>query len=127
MIQFDHIEVHVKNSKLYTEFLMKLFGNGRVKRISDNNTYMFLSHDNLHIEIKERATYEQEFDVTKGIGFCLPCLRMLGAYEHLLSIPGITMTSKVDNPDGPCYFFRDYEGIDWHIKDYNNLDVYVNI
>ncbi|MFW2476104.1 MAG: hypothetical protein ACN4EP_04270 [Sediminibacterium sp.] len=127
MIQFDHIEVHVKNSKLYAEFLIKLFGNGRIKRISDNNTYMFLSQDNLHIEIKERATYEHEFDVSKGIGFCLPCLRMVGAYQHLSAIPEITVINKVDNPDGPCYFFRDYEGIDWHIKDYCILDIYVNI
>lgn len=127
MIQFDHIEVHVKDSKLYAEFLVKLFGHGRIKRISDNNTYMFLSHDNLHIEIKERTTYEREFDIATGIGFCLPCLRMVSAYEHLSSIQGITLTNKVDNPDGPCYFFRDYEGIDWHIKDYNTLDVYVNI
>jgi hypothetical protein len=57
MIQFDHIEVHVKDSSSYVLFLLQLFGGGRYMRISDNNTYMFLSADNLRIELKEKGLY----------------------------------------------------------------------
>lgn len=127
MIQFDHIEVHVKDAESYAAFLVKLMGNGRYKRISDNNTYMFVSADNIHIEIKEKEQFVNSFDVKNGIGFCLPCLRMKGAEQHLLSVQGIEMTHQVENPDGACYFFKDYEGIDWHFKDYDIQDVYINI
>jgi hypothetical protein len=127
MIQFDHIEVHVKNAEAYGEFLTRLMGNGRYKKISDNNTYMFVSVDNIHIEIKQKTEYVQPFNLATGIGFCMPCLRMEGAYNHLKSLEGIQMTSEIQNPDGPCYFFRDYEGIDWHFKDYNIQDKYINI
>ena len=53
MIKFDHIEVHVTNSKKYAFFLKKIFKGGRFKKISENETYMFISNDNFHIEIKE--------------------------------------------------------------------------
>ena len=33
----------------------------------------------------------------------------------------------INNPDGECIFFQDYEGIDWHIKDYDTLDKFTNI
>ena len=61
MLSFDHIEVHVKNSKPYAEFLLQLFDGGRIKKISDNNTYMFVSNDQLHIEIKENTIYKGKF------------------------------------------------------------------
>ena len=127
MIKFDHIEVHVKNAEAYGEFLTRLMGNGRYKKISANNTYMFVSVDNIHIEIKQKTEYIQPFNLSTGIGFCMPCLRMQGALNHLKSLEGIQITSEIQNPDGPCYFFRDYEGIDWHFKDYNIQDKYINI
>jgi hypothetical protein len=127
MLNFDHIEVHVRNSKSYAEFLVQLFDGGRIKRISDNNTYMFVSNDQLHIEIKENTLYNIEFNIQDGIGFCLPCLRMKGAKKHLLNLTGITISKEVQNPDGACIFFKDFENIHWHIKDYDCLDIYVNI
>lgn len=127
MLSFDHIEVHVKNSVLYCEFLVKLFNGGRAKKISENNTYMFVSNDQLHIEIKENINYNKEFNVKDGIGFCLPCLRMKGARQHLSKFTEITITKEIENPDGVCIFFKDFENIDWHIKDYDCLDIYVNI
>lgn len=127
MIKFDHIEVHVKNSENYALFLKKIFGEGRYKKISDNNTYMFISADNLHIEIKQKENYLTPFKLETGIGFCMPCLRMRGAFEHLNTIEEIEITSQIQNPDGACYFFKDYEGIDWHFKDYDIQDIYINI
>ena len=119
MIKFDHIEVHVKNSENYAVFLKKLMGNGRVKKISDNNTYMFISADDIHIEIKQKEHFIRPFDVQADIGFCMPCLRMKGARQHLLTINEIELTSEIQNPDGACLFFKDYEGIIWHFKDYD--------
>ena len=57
----------------------------------------------------------------------MPCLRSSGAYEHLLQISEIEITDEIQNPDGPCYFFKDYEGIEWHIKAYDVQDKYINI
>jgi hypothetical protein len=127
MIQCDHIEVHVKNAKKYGAFLVQLMGNGRYQRISDNETYMFVSADQIHIEIKQKDEYVLPFDTKSGIGFCMPCLRMKGAFDHLMKLEGLEIKSEIQNPDGACYFFRDYEGIDWHFKDYDIQDKYINI
>ena len=127
MIKFDHIEVHVKDAEKYAEFLKKLFIQGRYKKISENNTFMFLSSDNMHIEIKENKNYQNTFNINNGIGFCLPCLRMKNAKKHLDDLKEIKIIKEIQNPDGSCYFFKDYEGIDWHFKDYEIQDIYVNI
>ena len=127
MIKFDHIEVHVTKAEKFAVFLKELFGNGRYKKISENNTFMFISVDNLHIEIKEKKNFNQPFMLEKGIGFCMPCLRMTGALDHLTKIAKIEITNQIQNPDGACYFFKDYEGIDWHFKDYDIQDIYINI
>lgn len=127
MIHFDHIEIHVKNSYNYVLFLDKLFPINRFKRISENNTYMFLTGDGIRFEIKENDLFSRNFNISKDIGFCLPCLRMEGAIKHIESISNIEIFKIIDNPDGKCIFFKDYEGIDWHIKDYNILDIYTNI
>lgn len=127
MVQFDHIEIHVKIAKLYVEFLKKLFKGGRCKKISENNTYMFLSQDNIRFEIKESSKFDKTFDLNTTSGFCLPCLRMKGAFLHLEKINGIVITKIIDNPDGKCIFFKDHEDIEWHIKDYDFLDIYTNI
>jgi hypothetical protein len=127
MIFFDHIEIHVRNSNKYVTFLELLFKGGRYKRISNNNTYMFLTNDNLRFEIKESLNHKSNIDILESIGFCLPCLRMKNCLGHLESLENIVFTKKIDNPDGSCIFFKDYEGIDWHFKDYDVLDIYTNI
>jgi len=126
MIKFDHIEVHVKDANKYAIFLKKLFAGGRYKKISENDIFMFISADNMHIEIKQSNDHIKN-NFKSDIGFCLPCLRMKGALKHLNNLEEVIITNKIDNPVGPCYFFRDYEDIDWHIKDYDVLDIYVNI
>ena len=127
MINFDHIEVHVRNSKAYTEFLLKLFDGGRVKKIAEKNIFMFISNDNLRIEIKEVEIENNEFDIDSYIGFCLPCLRMKNALSHINKLDNIKINKIIENPDGECIFFVDYEGILWHIKNYEHLDSFVNI
>jgi hypothetical protein len=127
MVCFDHIEVHVKNATNYVEFLKRLFGNGRYKKISDNNTYMFVSGDQIHLEVKENEKFSSVYELSNGIGFCLPCLRMKGAKNHLSNIPEITFIKEIQNPDGICIFFKDHENIDWHFKDYDCQDIYINI
>ena len=127
MVQFDHIEIHVKNSKRYVEFLQIIFKGGRFKKISENNTYMYLSPDLIRFEVKENSKFQKKLDLNVGIGFCLPCLRMKNASKHLDSLEGVEINKVLDNPDGKCIFFKDYEGIEWHIKDYEILDVFVNI
>ena len=76
MIQFDHIEIHVKNSYNYVLFLKKLFPISRFKKISDNHTYMFLTGDGIRFEIKENISFEHTFDINTHVGFCLPCLHV---------------------------------------------------
>lgn len=127
MIKFDHIEVHVQDSAAYVQFLCNLMGDGRYKKISDNETYMFVTADDIHIEVKQSEGFKNTFDTGNSIGFCMPCLRMKNAHHHLLSVEGIKITKQIENPDGPCYFFKDYEGIDWHFKDYDIQDIYINI
>ena len=127
MIKFDHIEVHVKDAKKYVLFLKKLFIHGTFKKISEDNVYMFLSSDNIHIEVKESNSYLNIFNSENGLGFCLPCLRMKNAKKHLSNINEIKIYKEIQNPDGPCYFFKDYEGIDWHFKSYDIQDQYINI
>jgi hypothetical protein len=127
MILFDHIEVHVKNSEKYANFLVELFKYGRYKKISDNNTFMFIGSSDIHIEVKESINFTKSFNLESGVGFCMPCLRMKGAEAHLKSIKQITVDSEIQNPDGKCLFFTDYEGIKWHFKDYDVQDIYINI
>jgi hypothetical protein len=117
----------VKNAEKYSIFLTKLMGAGRYKKISENNTYMFVSADEMHIEIKQKKEYERNFDVQNDVGFCLPCLRMKGAKQHLATLSDIEIVNTLQNPDGDVIFFKDYEGIIWHFKDYDLLDEYVNI
>ena len=127
MIHFDHIEVHVKDARKYSIFLIELFNGGRIKKISENNTYMFLSPENYRIEVKENNKYVNKFEIDNSLGFCLPCLRMKNAIYHLEKFNNISILRIIDNPDGQCIFFKDHEGINWHIKDYEILDVFTNI
>ena len=124
MIVFDHIEVHVIDTENYCKFLHSVFGGGRYKKISDNDTYMFLSNDQFHIEVKKSKN--TDINNENGIGFCMPCLRMDNALEHLNKL-NLEISKELHNPDGPCYFFSDFEGINWHIKSYALQDIYINI
>ena len=121
-ILFDHIEVHVSNILLYCDFLVKLFGGGRYKVISENGTAMFCSFDGLNIEIKKRVSS----DAPIASGFCNPCLRLENAKAHIEKTMGLTIEKEVQNPDGPCYFFKDHEHILWHAKSYLVRDRFVN-
>jgi len=118
--------VHVGNASKYAKFLVEIFNEGRFKKISEDNTYMFISPDMIRIEIKESPKYNLNSNLDDHKGFCMPCLRMDNAKKHISNIEGIKIFSERRNPDGPCYFFTDYEGIVWHIKDYQILDKYVN-
>lgn len=121
MVQFDHIEVHVRDVAAYGEFLVRLFRGGRWKQIGADGTGMFISPDGLRIEMKQAGA-----DVAyHGIGFCLPCIRLERARAHIEAL-GLAITRSAQNPDGPVHFFRDPEGIEWHAKDYAELDAYVN-
>lgn len=126
MVYFDHFEIHVQDSQKYVDFLFLLFQGGRYKKISDNNTYMFLTVDGIHIEVKQSTNYNKNFDTEIGKGVCLPCLRTNDAKKHITEIKCI-INRVLENPSGDVYFFTDYEGVCWHIKDYIILDEYVNI
>jgi len=78
----------------------------------------------IHFEIKQSKDSSEKS--VGGRGFCMPCLRMDNAYEHLANL-NLSITKELSNPDGPCYFFTDIEGIDWHIKSYIKQDDYINI
>jgi hypothetical protein len=124
MILFDHIEVHVSEPEDYCKFLTTLFNGGRYSKISENGTFMFQTQDQIHLEIKK---LKDDKDAFKGYkGFCMPCLRMEKAFDHLSNLK-LKITKELSNPDGPCYFFTDIEGIDWHIKSYIKQDCYINI
>lgn len=126
MIHFDHIEVHVSNSELYVNFLLKLFNGGRAKKISDNNIFMFITNENLHIEVKEVLDNNFIKSGDYKIGFCLPCLRMKNAYEHIQKLNEVQIVNILKNPEGDCIFFKDHENILWHIKNYLHYDKFIN-
>ena len=94
MINFDHIEVHVRNSKIYAEFLLKLFDGGRVKNIAEKNIFMFLSKDNLHIEIKEVKIINNEMEknnlTSDDVAWLVPHqanLRIIDATANRMGLP----------------------------------------
>jgi len=127
MIHFDHIEVHVSNSEKYINFLTKLFNGGRAKKITDNNVFMFISCENLRIEVKEVQNNNNIINLDDSkIGFCLPCLRMKNAYEHIEKLNEVQIINVLNNPDGDCIFFKDHENIIWHIKNYVHNDIFTN-
>ena len=48
--------------------------------------------------------------------FCNPCLRRPDP-KVLISVLGLKIESEQDALFGKVYFFKDHEGITWHIKD----------
>ena len=121
-IIFDHLEAHVNNIPKYCRFLKSVFGGGRHKVISANGTAMFKTKDGLNIEVKRK---EKGVAVSEA-GFCNPGLRMKGAKDFIEKILKLKIDKTSNNPDGKVYFFKDHEGITWHIKDYLVKDRFIN-
>ena len=117
MTSFDHIEVFVTNINDYIDFLKKLFEGGEIKKLSENGTSMFKSPEGLFIELKNKEI------ASKPIlsGFCQPCLRKLNAKEFI-DKNNLEIVSEVESTNGKIYFFKDHEGIIWHLKDYEDRD-----
>ena len=54
-------------------------------------------------------------------GFCQPCLRKRNAKEFI-DKNNLEIVNEAESPNGKIYFFKDHEGIIWHLKDYENRD-----
>jgi hypothetical protein len=111
MSRFDHIEVHVKDIQKYCLFLTKIFEGGSYEVISKTGTSMFTSPDGINIEVKKRSIDHEPL----ASGFCNPALRRLGAKEFILGL-GFNIEKELEASFGMVYFFKDDEGITWHIK-----------
>jgi hypothetical protein len=110
-VRFDHIEVHVKDIAKYCHFLQSLFEGGTYEVVSSSGTSMFNTPDGIKIEVK-RKTIE---DMPIMSGFCNPCLRRHNAKEFIKSL-GLQIEKELSASFGMVYFFRDHEGVTWHIK-----------
>lgn len=112
MSRFDHVEAHVSDIKRYCLFLQSLFEGGSFEVISQSGTSMFTSPDGINIEVKKKKIdYAPEMS-----GFCNPCLRRPDPKSLILGL-GLEIESEQDAPFGKVYFFKDHEGVTWHIKD----------
>lgn len=111
-VRFDHIEVHVNDIVRYCNFLVELFEGGSFKVISESGTSMFTSHDGVNIEIKKKKTEL----MPEMSGFCNPCLRRPNPKELITGL-GLTIEKQQSAPFGMVYFFKDHEGVTWHMKD----------
>lgn len=112
MSRFDHIEVHVLDIVRYCEFLKEIFEGGSFEVISQSGTSMYSSPEGVNIEVKKKKTD----DKTTVSGFCNPCLRRPDP-KSLLSKLNLKIESEQDAPFGKVFFFKDHEGVTWHIKD----------
>lgn len=91
---------------------MSIFEGGSYKVISESGTSMFISSDGIHIEVKKKKR-----DQAPGMsGFCNPSLRRPDPKALILGL-GLKNESEQDAPFGKVYFFKDHEGVTWHIKD----------
>jgi hypothetical protein len=117
MTSFDHIEVHVNNINNYIDFLKKLFDGGESKVLSENGTSMFKSPEGLFIELKKKETFANSI----LSGFCQPCLRKINA-KKFIEENNLEIVSETESQNGKIYFFKDFEGIIWHLKDYEERD-----
>jgi len=113
-IRFDHIEVHVADIPRYAAFLTGMFDGGTTEILNAEGVSMFTSPEGLNIEIKPR-----EVAAAPALsGFCNPCLRMVGARSFVEQTLGYAIIEERRTPQGyPVHFFKDYEGIMWHVKD----------
>lgn len=110
--KFDHIETHVREINRYCDFLVTIFEGGTYEKISDSGTSMYSSPEGIHIEVKKTKLDQAPVSV----GFCNPCLRRQDA-KAFISRLGLTIDKELLSPEGPVFFFTDYEGIQWHMKD----------
>jgi hypothetical protein len=112
MAKFDHIEVHVSDIQRYCGFLAEAFEGGTHEVISKSGTSMFTSPDGIRIEVKLRKT-----DAAPEMsGFCNPCLRRPNPRE-LVTRLGLQVDHERDTDSGKVIFFKDHEGVMWHVKD----------
>lgn len=112
MAAFDHIEVHVSDIKKYCDFLVAVFEGGSCEIISGSGTSMFIAKDGTHIEVKRKKIHQ----APEMSGFCNPCLRRIDPEAFILEL-GLKIESVQDASFGKVYFFKDHEGVTWHIKD----------
>jgi hypothetical protein len=112
MARFDHVEVHVVDIPRYCFFLQSLFEGGSFAVISKTGTSMFTSPDGINIEVKIKKVDT----AAEKSGFCNPCLRRPGPKSLIMGL-GLEIDSEQDAPFGKVYFFKDHEGVTWHIKD----------
>jgi hypothetical protein len=120
MAEFDHIEVHVAEIKRYCQFLVAVFEGGSYDVISESGTSMFISPEGIQIEVKKKkADRPPEMS-----GFCNPCLRRPDP-KALIGGLGLKIESERDTSSGKVYFFKDHEGVTWHIKDLPKKESYV--
>lgn len=110
-VRFDHIEVHVSEIEKYCCFLQSLFEGGKYEVISNSGTSMFTSPDGINIEIEKKNN--SDLPITSG--FCNPCVRRLDAKEFILKL-GFEIEKELSVLFGMVYFFKDHEGVTWHIK-----------
>jgi hypothetical protein len=113
-MKFDHIEVHVKDIQKYCTYLQTLFNGGIIEIISKSGTSMFISPDGINIEVKKKTIPQEPINC----GFCNPSLRMKGAKAFIENTLKYEIIDVKTTPNGySVYFFKDYEGVVWHIKD----------
>lgn len=120
-VYFDHIEAHVSDIQKYCNFLVKLFQGGKHKKINDNGTSMYVSPDDLAIEIKKRAS--DVLPIESGI--CMPCIRLENPEDHICNTLGLKIDKSFPLPEGSVYFFTDHENIVWHAKSYIHKDQFI--
>ena len=112
MSRFDHVEAHVTDIVSYCQFLVSLFEGGSYEVIYPSGTSMFTSPEGINIEVKKKKIS----DAPTMSGFCNPCLRRPDP-KSLLAKLNLQIESEQDAPFGKVFFFKDLEGVTWHIKD----------
>ena len=117
MTKFDHFEVHVKDIENYINFLKNIFEGGSFKKLTKEGITMFKSPEGIFIEIKHIKGNKKP----SLAGFCQPCLRKKNA-KQFIQINNFKIVDENKTPNGKVYFFKDYEGIIWHLKDYEDRD-----
>ena len=111
-VKFDHIEAHVNEIGPYCRFLTTLFEGGTTKLLSDNGTSMYTSPDGYNIEVKKK-----QIETTPSMsGFCNPCIRRQEPLEFITGL-GLKIDTELSAPAESIFFFRDHEGVLWHIKE----------
>jgi hypothetical protein len=112
MAKFDHVEAHVADIIRYCLFLQSLFEGGYIEVISKTGTSMFTSPEGINVEVKKKKV-----DIAPEMsGFCNPCLRRPNPKKLIFAL-GLEIESEQDAPFSKVYFFKDHEGVTWHIKD----------